>query len=503
MAAESVLQRDGFSTVIDQKKAEIQSLYKADQAPWIVGYSGGKDSTAVLQLIWTAIAELPVAERHKTIHVISTDTLVENPIVASWVAVSLERMKVAAEETNLPIVPHRLTPSVEDSFWVNLIGKGYPAPRPKFRWCTFRLKITPSNRFIRDLIKKHGETILALGTRKAESAARSANMSKYEDSERYESLKVRELLSVNGSLPGSWAYTPISDWSNDDVWIYVNQVKNPWGIRNQDLLTMYQGATEDGECPLVVDSSTPSCGDSRFGCYVCTMVEQDKSMAAMIQNDSEKDWMTPLLEYRNKWLLAKGDRKNRDYRRLNGSLTLHNGQLVHGPYKESYRHTLLRELLRAQGDVAAAAPEGFPVPELISIEELQKIREIWVEEKGEIEDVLPEIFQEMTGKEFPSSAPRKARALSGPQLQILRTIVEEEFGDPSLYELTRSLVHTESKFQTMVRRKGVFDAINDDLRRGLFANEEDAEQFKLATNAAHEEQVTIYEPMVEAREGAE
>ena len=87
-------------------------------------------------------------QRHKTVHVISTDTLVENPIVAMWVTHSLERMQKAAGEQSMPVEPHRLTPAVKDRFWVNLIGKGYPAPRPKFRWCTSRLKINPSNDFI-------------------------------------------------------------------------------------------------------------------------------------------------------------------------------------------------------------------------------------------------------------------------------------------------------------------------------------------------------------------
>ena len=72
------------------------------------------------------------------------------------------------------------------------------------------------------------------------------------------------------------------------------------GHSNKDLLAMYSGASADGECPLVIDSSTPSCGNSRFGCWVCTMVTEDKSMAAMIQNDEEKAWMLPMLEFRMK-----------------------------------------------------------------------------------------------------------------------------------------------------------------------------------------------------------
>jgi DNA sulfur modification protein DndC len=139
---------------------------------------------------------------------------------------------------------------------VNLIGKGYPAPRLKFRWCTERLKIKPSNKFIREVVRASGEAILVLGTRKAESAIRAANMA------RHEARRVRERLSPNDKLPNSLVYTAVEDWSNDDVWLYLMQVRNPWGLDNKSLLGMYQGASDGGECPLVVDTTTPSCGTS-------------------------------------------------------------------------------------------------------------------------------------------------------------------------------------------------------------------------------------------------
>jgi len=89
------------------------------------------------------------------------------------------------------ITPHKLTPEIEDSFWVNLIGKGYPAPRLKFRWCTERLKIKPSNKFIREVVRSSGEAILVLGTRKAESALRAANMARH-----FRSFSPRDVRSI-------------------------------------------------------------------------------------------------------------------------------------------------------------------------------------------------------------------------------------------------------------------------------------------------------------------
>ena len=178
----------------------------ADKIPWVIGYSGGKDSTATLQLVWYALRELPDGKRrHKEVHVISTDTQVEQPVIAHWVSQSLKLMEAAAERDNLPFVPHRLFPKSDNTCWVNFIGRGYPAPRRLFRWCTSRLKIVPSNRFILDVVKTYGETILVLGTRKSESAQRAANM------ERYEKQRIRKWLSPNASLANSYICTPIED----------------------------------------------------------------------------------------------------------------------------------------------------------------------------------------------------------------------------------------------------------------------------------------------------
>lgn len=272
----------------------IQELYLEDNIPWICGYSGGKDSSAIVQLVWYAIASLPEEQRsHKKVYVISTDTLVESPVIATWAEASLTKMERKAAENKMLILPRRLTPKMNNTYWVNLIGRGYPYPRKNFRWCTDRLKIEPSNSFIKSVLDSENEAILVLGTRKAESKTRREVM------EEYEKKRYRAHLSKNGSFANSYVFTPIENWSDDEVWQYLMQYENPWGHSNKELLAMYSGASQDGECPLVLDTSSPSCGNSRFGCWVCTLVSEDRSMAAMIQNDSEKAWMQPLLDFRN------------------------------------------------------------------------------------------------------------------------------------------------------------------------------------------------------------
>lgn len=476
----------GFKNTVSERMEVIKNLYLSDTIPWVIGYSGGKDSTATLQLVWKALRQLAPEQLHKDVHVISTDTLVENPIVAQWVAHSLDVMRTAAEEQALPIKPHRLTPEVKDRFWVNLIGKGYPTPRPKFRWCTSRLKISPSNNFIKGLEQQNGEAIVVLGTRKAESASRAASMKRHEGS-------TREWLSRNGQLDRSWVFSPVEDWTNDDVWIYLMQEKNPWGFDNSKLMGMYQGATTDGECPLVVDTTTPSCGDSRFGCYVCTMVSQDKSMSAMIQNDSEKEWMAPLLELRNEMLLTTNDRHLREFRRMDGRLTLmevseagpdvtrgSDGKLyrlVHGPYKQTYREKLLRGLLTAQRKVHEKAPDNIKF-DLFTIEDLEEIRRIWLFEKHEIEDSVPRIFEEVMGSPYPAPLLDDNQVFNAGDIDLLRQIAASEDDPDQLhFHLVRQLLSVEGKYQHAARRAGLFDELNDVMEYHAFNGEREALEF--------------------------
>lgn len=453
----------GFEATIAALIDEVQTMYRADGIPWVVGYSGGKDSSAVLQLIWIALEELPAEARVKPVYVISTDTLVENPIVAAWVQNSLEKMGDAATVAMLPLTPHRLTPEIRNSFWVNLIGRGYPAPRPRFRWCTERLKINPSNKFIGEVVRANGEAIVVLGTRKAESAARNHVMT------RLEGKQIRAKLSPNTTLPNAYVYSPIADWSNDDVWTFLMQRRNPWGHNNKDLLTLYQGASADGECPLVIDSTTPSCGDSRFGCWVCTLVDQDRSMQAMIQNDTDKEWMQPLLNLRNA-LDVPDDRPLRDFRRMSGHVQLFNDQPVPGPYTQAAREKWLEDLLSAQLHVQIHGPEEMAGLELITREELEEIRRIWVVEKHEIEDNLPKLYERVMSRPYPGGRLDDGMSFSAEDIELLREIS----GDPLHFELTRQLLSIERKHRVMARRAGVFSELERAIERGFYDNEEDA-----------------------------
>jgi DNA sulfur modification protein DndC len=263
--------------------------------------------------------------------------------------------------------------------------------------------------------------------------------------------------------------------------MFLMQIRNPWGYNNRDLLGMYAGASADGECPLVVDSSTPSCGDSRFGCWVCTLVEQDKSMTAMIQNDEEKEWMMPLLDLRNaldfRGSDPNGDPENtdrhlRDFRRMTGAVNvMAGGRPIPGPYTQQSREEWLRKLLKAQTHIRKHGPPDVKKIELVTQEELREIRRIWIVDKHEMEDTLPKIYEESTGETYPGETLDDDLVLGASEMQELKEIC----GDDRLhYELSRELLSRTRQQRNSTKRAGLFEQMEKTFSKHFYDSEEDA-----------------------------
>jgi DNA sulfur modification protein DndC len=282
---------------IDDILEEMKMVYKNDKRPWVIGYSGGKDSTAVVQLVFTMLQNLPKAERHKDVFIVSSDTLIENPIVLGYLKHNSQLINEGARNTDIPLYTHMVHPDYDNTYWTNIIGKGLPTPTSiRFRWCTERLKIKPSNTFIEDKVKENGEVVVLLGVRKTESIARGIR------------IKRREidgyLLTPHVTLDNTYVYNPIVELTTDDIWevLLSNNGITPWGTSNNDLFALYAGG-DGGECPFTTtnDKETPSCGNSRFGCWICTVVNKDKSLTGFIK--SGESWLQPLLDFRE-WIIS-------------------------------------------------------------------------------------------------------------------------------------------------------------------------------------------------------
>jgi DNA sulfur modification protein DndC len=428
---------------------EIRSVYVSDDRPWVIGYSGGKDSTTALQLVWNALLTLPEEKRKKAVYVISSDTFVETPAIVDYIDVTLAKINDAAKREHLPISATKLFPLTNDTFWVNLIGRGYPAPSKGFRWCTERLKIKPADRFILEKVSEHGEIVLVLGVRKSESAARAQMMNLY---------KVKgKLLSRHSQFPQSFVYTPIEDFSVDDVWLYLLQNPSPWGGNNRDLLALYKNASEAGECPLVVDKDTPPCGNSRFGCWVCTLVREDKSVQALIDNGEV--WLEPLLEYRNmlaETQIPEKKRLYREYKRRDGTVKFHrdgSGAVTPGPYKLEYCKTLLDKLLTVQNQVREQGPD--PNLTLIRPEEFHLIRRLWRMERGDWNDTVPKIYRQNTGEDL-KWIDEDLGAYSAKEAALLEKICAKH---KVPLRLVTKLLDVEYQVQGMSRRSSVYSRI--------------------------------------------
>ena len=337
-------------TVFQDIRGSLRQLYLEDQRPWLVGFSGGKDSTMLASLVFDAVLSIPVEQRKKPVSVLCTDTRVEIPAIADMIEGTLDRMRKCSQQNNLNIDANLLKPIIEESFWVNIIGRGYPPPNRNFRWCTQRMKIDPVNVFVRQRVGHWGEAILHLGARRAESATRAQTMANRE---------ARNGLHRHPDLPRVWVSNPIEFLTTEDVWAYLLQKPNPWGGDNRPLYKLYASAS-NGECPIQIDTSTPSCGNSRFGCWTCTVVDRDKASEGLLASGDER--MEQLIEFRETLLFYRDPANGkRDARRMNGN----EGP---GPLLISARRELLAKLLALQEDV------GF---QLISPEELLLIQQMW------------------------------------------------------------------------------------------------------------------------------
>lgn len=376
---------------------EIMTVYMHDARPWLIGYSGGKDSTLLVSLVYEAMLRMKAqsVELRKKIYVITSDTMVENPIVKRYMHSASERISMAASQKkdNIPIEAHIIYPEPEQTFWSRVIGLGYPTPEPPgFRWCTERLKIVPMNKFVNERINESGEIIILLGVRKGESAVRSKTITAREIE--------GKLLNLHNDISRAYVYNPITEIPNDLVWKFLlkGDGVSPWGTDMKYLFNLYQGESMGEEQSVLgeVDrEKIPVTGNSRFGCWCCTMVKEDKSLQNFIDKSSGKDKkiLSELRDFRN-WLLdLRNNPRYRDTKRRNGTVYRKtDGSFGMGPFTLETRRYILRSLLELENRTGL---------ELISLLELKVIDKMWDDEGDLYCRNLVEIYFDVKGKKLP------------------------------------------------------------------------------------------------------
>lgn len=325
----SILNDLDISKLVETTKNKIKRIYLQDNIPWIIGYSGGKDSTCATQIIIDTLLELKKekSKLSKKVYIISSDTMVETPMIINTIERTINGINSLAKKNNLPIEASIVRPDYDRGFWANLIGRGYPCPNQTFRWCTDRMKIEPANKFTESVIGEYGEAVMILGVREGESNSRDRVLENH-------TIEGKDFMR-HTTQANSYVFAPIRQFTKDDVWNYLLSNKSPWGGDNEELFKLYSDSLSGEECPIMMseeDKKKTTCGNSRFGCWVCTVVSEDKSLTGFIR--SGITWLKPLLDYRN-WLYSiRDDEDKRMKRRANGSIyfckinKLENGDLV-------------------------------------------------------------------------------------------------------------------------------------------------------------------------------
>ena len=366
---------------------EMALVYRHDKRPWLIGYSGGKDSTLLCCLVMEMLQRLTPYQRHKTVYIVSSDTMVENPIVKNYMHRMSAMINQAGNE--LKVKADIIYPEIADTFWSKVIGLGYPTPEaPGFRWCTERLKIHPMNKYTLDTIKTNGQVVLLLGVRKAESTYRANNIRSREIE--------GKILVPHTDIEGAHVYNPLTEIPNELVWKFLlkDDSRTPWGSDNKYLFSLYQGENLGEEQSVIGEidkDKIPVTGHSRFGCWICTMVKEDKSLKAFI--DRGETWLEPLRDFRN-WLIElRSTPSARETKRRNGQMYKKaDGEYGLGPFTMKSRVEILRRLLQLE------VTYNF---DLITLEELKFIDKTWDDEGDLSRRTLVDLYYEIKGKHLP------------------------------------------------------------------------------------------------------
>jgi DNA sulfur modification protein DndC len=344
---------------ISALKANLRQEYLARHSwPWVLGFSGGKDSTLLAHFVVEMLKQIAPDERLRPITFLSNNTLVESPVFQSYVDRQIGVLRTNFTALKLPISVVQTHPESKGSFWFNLIGKGYPAPSPSFRWCTNHMKVKPTVRFLQLQADQFGGAVLLLGIRRSESSQRAKTIARHESNQSGENT----CLTPHTDVADCHVFAPIKEFTTEEVWALLLQLRPPWGGSYRELIGMYRDA-HTGECPFVVsENDNASCGTSnaRFGCWICTVVKKDRALEALAESQDDEG-LEKLSAFRLRIKQVSDDPENR-------SMVRRNGQPGLGPLNLEARRLLLDELLHLQGEVERP---------LISDEEIRVIRDQW------------------------------------------------------------------------------------------------------------------------------
>ena len=360
------------TTTISPELLAMLNYYQNDDRPFAVAWSGGKDSTATLILVFEMLKM--ISNPSKKVYIMFSDTMLEMDPVVFQIKNTIKAIKQYIIDNNLPVEFIQVEPELKHTFFSLLIGKGYTLPRRDYRWCTNRLKILPQDKAIKGILEKETAYISVTGVRKDEG---------HERADRIDNNTIDGIYKTHDT-PGCNMLTPIQDWTQEDVWNTIYSTKQAW-VDSVGLGVVYSYAAGDGdECRTMLEGNegeNAGCsGSARFGCWICPLFKKDKTLNNLTSHYS---YMTKMEEFRN-WLVQyrDGHWDKRDvYNHRSHTQKIYDndnhrkGMTLPGGYTLEFRQEILKELLLLEKSIIK--DRGEP---LITDKELTYIQEIWVEE---------------------------------------------------------------------------------------------------------------------------
>jgi DNA sulfur modification protein DndC len=232
----------------------------------------------------------------------------------------------------------------------------------------------------------------------------------------------------------------------EEIWHVINSHPSPWKADNSELFQIYtEASADDYECPtMVTNKNHTSCGQSRFGCWSCTVVPVDKSMTTLIKNGHT--WMKPLLDLHKSMIEERNKPENRKETRRDGSLAI-NGM---GTYTDTYKKKLLTQLLQAQKEIQKHDSKI----NLISNQELIAIQTNWYRDlifDYKVSDIYNQVYnknQTMNGFDLKQQK----------EFDLLKSVCN---GDETDFKLIQELLILQKNKALLNRKRG----LKDDMER--------------------------------------
>lgn len=323
---------------------------------WAVAYSGGKDSTAVLTVVWHLIRTGRVKAPAR-LTVSYADTRMELPPLAAAARTILDLLRSQGVEV------HVVLPPLDERFFVYMFGRGVPPPTNRFRWCTGQIKVEPMEAEVRRLAGA-GKILMLTGVRQGESAARDA--------------RIALSCSKDGNECGQGWYhqslspdhcdtlAPILHWRVCFVWDWLSGFVEPHGFPTAMVADAYGQGREGGAVEK----------NARTGCNGCPLATRDSALDNLLRRDRYR-YLEPLKELRPlyRWLREPAQRLRKPGREKSkdGATRFTNRM---GPLTFEARRAGLAKVLDIQDRVNAAAPDGMPTIDTLDAEEAARIREL-------------------------------------------------------------------------------------------------------------------------------